>query len=188
VIGYDSFSRDKAVASESTTFAALTTTMKKSTIIHLDSPAATADLGRRLGEAARPGDVITLGGSLGAGKTTLTQAIGQGLGVAPSCYITSPTFSLLHEYPGRLPLYHLDLYRLGGEEELVELGVEECLYGEGLTVIEWPDRLGGLLPAERLHIELRLDSETARTATVTAFGASWNERLAGLEAQRTRKS
>lgn len=151
--------------------------------MHLNSPAATAAFGRRLGEAARPGDVITLGGSLGAGKTTLTQAIGRGLGVPPSCYITSPTFSLLHEYPGRLPLYHLDLYRLGGEEEVAELGVVDYLYGQGVTVIEWPDRLGGLLPAERLHVELRLDSATARTATLTAHGTSWQERLGVLRAE-----
>lgn len=155
--------------------------MKESIIIRLDSPAATSAFGRQLGETARPGDVITLGGSLGAGKTTLTQAIGQGLEVPAACYITSPTFSLLHEYPGRLPLYHLDLYRLASEEELAELGVEDYLYGEGVAVIEWPDRLGALLPVERLHIELRLESATARTATVTAFGTGWQKRLAGLK-------
>ncbi|MDA8164149.1 MAG: tRNA (adenosine(37)-N6)-threonylcarbamoyltransferase complex ATPase subunit type 1 TsaE [Desulfobacteraceae bacterium] len=157
--------------------------MATSITLRLESPEATAALGRRLGEAARPGDVVTLGGSLGAGKTTLTQAIGQGLGVPPTCYITSPTFSLLHEYPGRLPLYHLDLYRLGSEEELAELGVEDWLYGEGMAVIEWPDRLGSMLPAERLHIELRLESATARTVTVTAFGSAWEERLAQLSDQ-----
>jgi tRNA threonylcarbamoyladenosine biosynthesis protein TsaE len=160
--------------------------MPTSITIHLDTPETTAAFGRRLGEIARPGDVVTLGGSLGAGKTTLTQAIGQGLEVPAACYITSPTFSLIHEYPGRLPLYHLDLYRLGGEEELTELGVEDCLYGGGMTVIEWPDRLGTLLPAERLHIELRLESATARTALVTAFGGAWKERLPQLEAQRSK--
>jgi tRNA threonylcarbamoyladenosine biosynthesis protein TsaE len=145
--------------------------------IRLPSLAATAAWGRRLGELARPGDIITLAGSLGAGKTTLTQAIGQGLGVPASCYITSPTFSLLHEYPGRMPLYHLDLYRLAGEEELEELGIEDYLYGEGLTVIEWPDRLGSMLPAARLHIELNPEAAEARTAIVTAFGAGWRQRL-----------
>jgi tRNA threonylcarbamoyladenosine biosynthesis protein TsaE len=145
--------------------------------IRLSSPAATSAWGRRLGELARPGDIITLAGSLGAGKTTLTQAIGQGLGVPASCYITSPTFSLIHEYPGRMPLYHLDLYRLGGENELEELGLDDCLYGEGLTVIEWPDRLGRLLPAARLHIDLSLETAEVRTAAVTAFGAAWRQRL-----------
>jgi tRNA threonylcarbamoyladenosine biosynthesis protein TsaE len=111
-------------------------------------------LGTVLGKIAEPGDVITLAGSLGAGKTALTQAIGRGLEVDPRIYITSPTFSLLHEYKGRIPLYHLDLYRLGSEEEIESLGFSEYFYASGLTVIEWPERLGTLMPEKRLHIEL----------------------------------
>jgi len=140
----------------------------------------TLALGRYLGETARPGEVITLAGTLGAGKTTLTQAIGQGLEVPESCYITSPTFSLLHEYPGRLPLYHLDLYRLSDETEIEDLGLLEYLYGAGLSVIEWPDRLGSLMPEERLHIELILLSETERLAELTAHGEAWREKIAAL--------
>jgi len=134
-------------------------------------------LGVRLGALAEPGDVITLTGDLGAGKTTLTQAIGRGLEVPDTCYITSPTFSLLHEFPGRLPLYHMDLYRLGGEEELEYLGFEEYLYGKGLTVIEWPDRLGSYMPAVRLEIELIITGPTARLAILTPIGPAWEERL-----------
>jgi tRNA threonylcarbamoyladenosine biosynthesis protein TsaE len=145
--------------------------------VNLCSLASTAAWSRRIGELARPGDIITLAGSLGAGKTTLTQAIGQGLGIPASCYITSPTFSLLHEYPGRMPLYHLDLYRLEGEEELEELGLEDYLYGDGLTVIEWPERLGRLMPSTRLHIDLHLEGMEHRSAMVTAFGQSWQQRL-----------
>jgi tRNA threonylcarbamoyladenosine biosynthesis protein TsaE len=137
--------------------------------IVLDSLEATALLGRRLGGMAQPGDIITLEGDLGAGKTTLTQSIGQGLGVPADCYITSPTFSLLHEYPGRLTLYHMDLYRLG-VDEIIDLGFEEYLYGEGLTVVEWPDRLEGIMPPDRLRIELELSSETTRTAHLTWHG------------------
>ncbi|MFA7346691.1 MAG: tRNA (adenosine(37)-N6)-threonylcarbamoyltransferase complex ATPase subunit type 1 TsaE [Desulfurivibrionaceae bacterium] len=144
----------------------------------------TSALGRYLGETARPGEVITLGGSLGAGKTTLTQAIGQGLQVPESCYITSPTFSLLHEYPGRLPLYHLDLYRLSDETEIEDLGLLEYLYGTGLTVIEWPDRLGSLMPEERLHIELNLLNETARLAELTGHGEAWQGKLGALRDDR----
>ena len=141
---------------------------------HTIKPASLAEtlkFGRHLGRQARPGDVFTLTGDLGAGKTTLTQAIGQGLEVPGSCYITSPTFSLLHEYPGRIPLYHMDLYRLAGEEEMEELGFEDYIYGEGLTVIEWPDRLGGLMPEDRLDIELSIVSETARKVILTAYGS-----------------
>jgi tRNA threonylcarbamoyladenosine biosynthesis protein TsaE len=148
--------------------------------ISLPDLRTTSALGRYLGETARPGEVITLGGSLGAGKTTLTQAIGQGLLVPESCYITSPTFSLLHEYPGRLPLYHLDLYRLSDETEIEDLGLLEYLHGTGLTVIEWPDRLGSLMPEERLHIELKLLNETARLAELTGHGAAWREKLEAM--------
>jgi len=141
----------------------------------------TLQLGRALGRLAGPGDVITLGGGLGAGKTTLTQAIGQGLEVPPSCYITSPTFGLLHEYPGRIPMYHLDLYRLAGAGEILELGFEEYIYGAGLTVIEWPDRLEELTPEARLAIDLFITDENARTAILAGYGAAWQKKLAILD-------
>jgi len=140
----------------------------------LDGLAATALFGQWLGKNATQGDIITLAGGLGAGKTTLTQAIGQGLGLPPSCYITSPTFSLLHEYHGgRLPLYHMDLYRIGGEE-IFELGFEDYLYGEGLSVVEWPDRLEGIMPADRLQIDLQLSSETTTTTTTRTASLTWH--------------
>lgn len=137
--------------------------------IVLESLEATARLGQRLGELAEAGDIITLAGDLGAGKTTLAQSIGQGLQVPPSCYITSPTFSLLHEYPGRLPLYHMDLYRLSCQE-VIDLGFEDYLYGEGLSVVEWPDRLDEIMPLDRLQIELEMTSETTRTAHLRWHG------------------
>ena len=138
--------------------------------IDLPDLAATSRFGRRLGETAEPGDILTLEGPLGAGKTTLTQAIGQGLQVPENCYITSPTFSLLHEYPGRIPLYHLDLYRLGDEDEIEEMGFLDYIYGSGLTVIEWPGRLGSLMPDSRLHIELQPVAASSRQARLSAFG------------------
>ncbi len=150
-------------------------------ILKLSGLEQTLALGRHLGRQACPGDVITLAGGLGAGKTTLTQAIGRAAGVDKSCYITSPSFSLLHEYPGSLPVFHIDLYRLAGEEELEYLGLEEYLYGAGLTVVEWPDRLGSLLPAERLHIELEISGPAARIARLTGYGPAWKKRLAELE-------
>ncbi len=138
-----------------------------STII-LTSLKDTEMLGQRLGAEARPGDIITLGGDLGAGKTTLTRFIAQGLGVQDN-YITSPTFSIIHEYQGRLPLYHMDLYRLQELSVDDELGLEDYLYGEGLCVIEWPERLGEMLPARRLHIELTIISEDSRQAVIREF-------------------
>mgnify|MGYP001393535728 CR=1 FL=1 len=151
------------------------------TTIPLPDLDATLALGRYLGETALPGEVITLAGSLGAGKTALTQAIGKGLEVPESCYITSPTFSLLHEYPGRLALYHMDLYRLNDETEIDDLGLLEYLYGTGLTVIEWPDKLGNLMPEDRLHIELVLLNDTARLAEITAHGPTWEKKIVAMQ-------
>jgi tRNA threonylcarbamoyladenosine biosynthesis protein TsaE len=150
--------------------------------LHLDLPdlAATIRLGNRLGELLQPGDLILLTGPLGTGKTTLTQAVGRGAGVEESCYITSPTYALLHEYPGRLPLYHLDLYRLGSEEEIEELGFLDYLYGRGATLIEWPDRLGRLKPATYLDLELAYAGESGRTAVLTATGEQWLDRIKRL--------
>jgi len=129
----------------------------------------TAAFGRLVGRLASPGDIITLTGELGAGKTTLTQFIGQGLEVPESCYITSPTFSIMHEYPGRLPLYHFDLYRVG-QEEIIDMGFEDYLYGEGVSVIEWPDRLGELLPEDRVEFYLSFMGNTAREIEFRPFG------------------
>lgn len=148
--------------------------------LDLQDLAHTQALGICLGELAAPGEVITLAGDLGAGKTTLTQAIGKGLAVPETCYITSPTFSLLHEYPGRLPLYHLDLYRLHDAEEIMELGFEDYLYGEGVCVLEWPDRLGELMPDHRLQITLNFRGESSRVAELAAYGQSWQAKIQPL--------
>ncbi len=148
--------------------------------IDLSTLLRTETMGILLGKVAEPGDIITLSGTLGAGKTALTQAIGRGLGVDSRIYITSPTFSLLHEYQARIPLYHMDLYRLGSEEEIESLGFPEYFYGHGLTVIEWPERLGNLMPAERLHIELIISGETSRTAQLYAHGELWQKKVADI--------
>jgi len=148
--------------------------------IDLSTLLRTETMGILLGKIAEPGDIITLAGTLGAGKTALTQAIGRGLGVDSRIYITSPTFSLLHEYKARIPLYHMDLYRLGSEEEIESLGFPEYFYGQGLTVIEWPERLGSLMPEERLHIELVISGEISRTAHLYAHGKFWQKKVADI--------
>ena len=148
--------------------------------IELSSLQQTKTLGDVLGRIVQPGDIITLAGSLGAGKTALTQAIGHGLGVDPRIYITSPTFSLLLEYKGRIPLYHMDLYRLGSKSEIELLGLPEYFYSDGLTVIEWPERLGNLMPEERLHIDLLISGESSRTAKLTAHGEYWQKKVADI--------
>ena len=133
--------------------------MRKTITTH--SAEETAHLGERLGARLRPGDVVALYGDLGAGKTTLTKGIAKGLGVASDVH--SPTFTLIHEHPGRTPLYHVDLYRILGEAEVETIGVEECVYGGGVTVIEWADRMRSMLPEERLDIDMRRAGETERT-------------------------
>lgn len=146
----------------------------------LSSLKRTEAFGIILGEIVEPGDIITLEGPLGAGKTALTQAIARGLGVDPRIYVTSPTFSLLHEYQGRIPLYHMDLYRLAGENEIESLGFSEYFYSDGLTVIEWPERLGSLMPPERLHVALAISGETSRTANLTGHGNLWQKKVADI--------
>ncbi|MGW8193434.1 MAG: tRNA (adenosine(37)-N6)-threonylcarbamoyltransferase complex ATPase subunit type 1 TsaE [Desulforhopalus sp.] len=126
----------------------------------------TEKLGRLLGEHAEPGDVICLDGDLGAGKTALVQAIARGLAVPANCYVTSPSFAILHEYVGRLPLYHMDFYRLQGEEEIEDLGFEEYFYMEGITVIEWSRRAENILPKERLAITMVVNDDLSRTVTL----------------------
>jgi len=109
----------------------------------LIAPSAEAlkDLGRALGEALAPGDLVALMGPLGAGKTTFTQGIATGLGVPPERHVASPTFALVNEHPGRVPLVHADLYRLKDEAELVELGLEEDAHAV-VRVVEWADKFG----------------------------------------------
>ncbi len=148
--------------------------------LELSSLKRTEELGISLGKIVESGDVITLHGPLGSGKTTLTQAIGRGLGVDPRIYITSPTFSLLHEYQGRIPLYHMDLYRLADEDEIESIGLQEYFFGNGVTVIEWPERLGSLMPAERLDLVLVISGEASRTANLMGRGDLWQKKVAEI--------
>ncbi len=114
----------------------------------------TRTFGKYLGRQLRSGDIIALTGELGSGKTTLTQGIGWGLGIPRDIYVNSPSFVLIREYSeGRLPLYHMDLFRLDGEEAFLQLGCEEYLYGKGVTVIEWAENLGRHFPDKCLKIQ-----------------------------------
>ena len=107
------------------------------------------------------GEIIALHGVLGAGKTQLVKGLARGLGFEGD--VTSPTFTIIHEYRGgRLPLYHIDLYRIRSEKEAVDLGLEEYLPGDGVTVIEWPERIPSLLPPQTRHWELQVVSLTER--------------------------
>ena len=117
-----------------------------------NSPVETRRLGEKLGRLLAPGDLIALTGELGAGKTVLVQGIAAGLGIEDT--VTSPTFLIIKEYPGKIPLYHIDAYRLAGPDELLDLGYEEYFFGQGVTVIEWADLILDLLPPAYLRIDL----------------------------------
>lgn len=146
----------------------------------LPTAADTRALGRALGELMRPGDLVILGGPLGAGKTALTQGIGDGLGVTTA--VVSPTFVIARVHPeGRIPLVHVDAYRLGGLGELDDLDLDVSLE-DSVTVIEWGTGLAERLGESSLRIDLEraADSE-ARLATLTAAGGDWAHRLSRLE-------
>ncbi len=139
-------------------------------LIDLPNPAATTAFGHRLGELLFPGAVIALIGQLGAGKTFLVRAVAEGLGIADSRVVSSPTFVLIQEYNARLPIYHFDAYRLRTEREFFDLGVHEYFSGNGVCLIEWADRVKSCLPAAHLSINLEVAGETARRAFIESIG------------------
>lgn len=149
---------------------------------------STRAFGQILGKMAVKGDVILLSGDLGSGKTTLTGFIAEGLEVPAECYVVSPSFSLLLEYPGRIPLYHMDCYRLEGEVDVEGSGLIDYIVADGLTVIEWPDRLGSLQPENNLVVELSFMGEKERRALVVPHGRQWCERMRVLKKSCTAAS
>ncbi len=155
---------------------AVTDTLAPNVILALDDLAATERLAARLAAAARPGNVIALAGPLGAGKTAFARAFVAALCAEegrPPDEVPSPTFTLVQSYAfARLSVFHFDLYRIADADEAWELGLEEAL-SEGVTLIEWPERLGAALPADRLALALAPGaSPDARVATLTPHGAA----------------
>jgi tRNA threonylcarbamoyladenosine biosynthesis protein TsaE len=134
-----------------------------------DDEAATRRFGEALGTCAQPGDVVALMGELGAGKTRIAQAVAAALGIDPET-VTSPTFVLIHEHDGRLPVYHFDAYRLRDTDEFLEIGAEELLDGDGLCLVEWADRVDEVLPRERLEVRIEITGEHSRLMRVTGTG------------------
>ncbi len=143
-----------------------------------ESVAATVAFGQALGRAALPGDMICLDGDLGAGKTALSQAIAAGLEVSPEIYVTSPSFAIFHEYPARLPIYHMDFYRLEGYRDIEDLGFAEYFMGSGVCVVEWALRAKELLPEDRLHLFLEIDGVSTRNIICKYSRQKWGKRLA----------
>jgi tRNA threonylcarbamoyladenosine biosynthesis protein TsaE len=142
------------------------------------SPEQTQKFGVSLGELALPGDVFLLVGRLGTGKTCLTQGIAWGLGIKE--YAASPSFILIRELYGRLPLYHIDLYRLDRIEEIEDLGLDDYLYAEGICVVEWAEKALNILPEEHLLIEISYLSDTERSFQFKPNGKRYQNIVAQL--------
>lgn len=138
----------------------------------------TEDLGSKLGKIAKPGDIICLIGDLGAGKTTFTKAFAKGLEVED--YVTSPTFTILQEYEGRIPLYHFDVYRIEDVGEMEHIPYEEYFYGEGVCVIEWAELIQEILPKDYVRIEIKYMGIEEREICFEATNESYDKQLEEL--------
>ena len=130
---------------------------EKKMIIETNSP-ETFELGKRLGEQAKPGWIFTLVGDLGVGKTVFTQGLARGLGIEEP--VSSPTFTIVQEYDtGRLPFYHFDVYRIGDIEEMEEIGYDDCFFGGGVCLVEWADLIEELIPEHAFHVTIEKELE-----------------------------
>lgn len=143
-----------------------------SMVIETRSPEETFRLGEKLGEAASPGQIFTLTGDLGTGKTVFTQGFAKGLGIVDT--VNSPTFTIVQEYDGgRIPLYHFDVYRIGDVEEMEEVGFEDYVMGDGVTLIEWAELIREILPEKRTAVRIEKDLEQGfdyRKITIEELG------------------
>ena len=150
--------------------------MNYSITIKTTSVKETIAIGKKLGKLMSPGDVIYLTGELGAGKPCFVKGIAEGLGIRGKD-ITSPTFIIINEYKGKIPLYHIDLYRIGVIDDLRDIGMDEIVYGKGVTAIEWAERIKDVLPDERLDITLKWVDDKTRSIEIRAFGHHHKEIL-----------
>lgn len=124
----------------------------------------TIELGRKIGRLLTKGDVIAMQGTLAAGKTTITKGIAESLGVTDT--ITSPTFCLISEYSGKMPLYHMDVYRLDGGEDFINLGTDDMIYGDGVSIIEWSEKIMDELPKKTIILKLEPQENGSRIITI----------------------
>ncbi|HSW57349.1 MAG TPA: tRNA (adenosine(37)-N6)-threonylcarbamoyltransferase complex ATPase subunit type 1 TsaE [Dehalococcoidales bacterium] len=153
----------------------------KELLLETNSADETRSLGKWLGRLARPGDIFLLTGNLGAGKTTLTQGIVWGLDSEE--YALSPTFVLMREIQGRLPLYHIDLYRLENKQEISDLCLDEQIFGQGLSVIEWGEKGLGVLPPEHLRVNIEYTGDSCRKFLLQAGSRHYQKLLQALNRQ-----
>ncbi|MFP4661578.1 MAG: tRNA (adenosine(37)-N6)-threonylcarbamoyltransferase complex ATPase subunit type 1 TsaE [Halanaerobiales bacterium] len=147
--------------------------------ITTNSENETYKIGQYIGSTVEPGQIILLSGRLGAGKTIMTQGICDGLGVEED--VTSPTYNLINEYEGDLTVYHIDLYRLENEEDLYDLGIEDYLESDGITIIEWPDLVYDLLPPDFIYIKIEVEAKEHREISFEGEGEKGMNLIERLE-------
>ena len=153
-------------------------------VFQTSSTSETIRMGKRLGRLLQRGDVVALAGDLGTGKTQFIKGLADGVGVGRTAYVSSPSFTLINEYPGRIPFYHIDLFRLESEKEAEDLGLEEYVRGDGITAIEWADKILSLLPEELVWVKIHYTGQHTRTIEITPKGKRYEEMVEGFEGSR----
>ncbi|MGZ3494311.1 MAG: tRNA (adenosine(37)-N6)-threonylcarbamoyltransferase complex ATPase subunit type 1 TsaE [Thermodesulfobacteriota bacterium] len=157
-------------------------------VIPSKSTSQTIRLGKSIGSRLRAGDVVALSGELGAGKTHFIKGLATGAGVGKSTYVSSPSFTLINEYPGEVPFYHIDLFRLENQKEAEGLGLEDYFQGRGITAIEWADKIPRLLPKEMLSIHIVYTGKNTRSIKMIGKGKRYEELINELSELGMRNS
>lgn len=139
----------------------------------------TEQIGQIISNCLEKGTVLCLDGDLGVGKTSLTQFIAREFGINE--YITSPTFTIIKEYQGRLPFYHMDVYRIDSEDDMYDLGYDEYIYSEGVTIIEWSHKIEGILPEDRINIEIQRLNDQSRLMIINGKGSTYEKLIEELK-------
>ena len=148
-----------------------TTNVPRSATVSLPSPEATRQFGHQISELLFPNSILALIGNLGAGKTFLVRAIAEGLGLPAGALVTSPTFVLVQEYAGRLPMFHFDVYRLKHTSEFFDLGANEYFEAGGVCLVEWADRVEQQLPPDHLRVTMHVTAERSRRVELEGYGS-----------------
>jgi tRNA threonylcarbamoyladenosine biosynthesis protein TsaE len=162
--------------------------MVKKVVVQTKSTFETIRVGKDIGRRLLPGDVVALVGELGTGKTQFIKGLAAGVGIENSAYISSPSFTLIHEYPGEIPFYHIDLFRLGKEQEAEELGLDDYFQGRGITAIEWADKIPFLLPKELLIISIAYGEKNIRSLEIAGKGKRFEDLIKELSKWGMRNS
>jgi tRNA threonylcarbamoyladenosine biosynthesis protein TsaE len=155
--------------------------LKHRIVIQTERVSETIRIGKSIGGHLLSGDVVALVGELGAGKTQFIKGLAAGAGIGNTAYISSPSFTLIHEYPGKIPFYHVDLFRLEGEKEAEELGLEEYFQGGGITAIEWADKIPSLLPSKNLFIHIAYVGKNSRSLEIIGRGKRYQELVSQIQ-------